>query len=179
MKNRQARVFLWAALCALAAVVVAAIIWVRSFQNVPTAELMKDLRAGIAVRQIKDPDERFRKYLERRYGPLSDPANRQRVFLDFFDTAHIRALQIIVQHSPADQRQDNIKATADWIAGYRATMTAQERADLRAQLQSDAGQAMLRQATAQYNRQDVYYRGDTVPVISQLLATIHDVQSPR
>ena len=32
---------------------------------------------------------------------------------------------------------------------------------------------MLRQATAQYNSQDVQYRGQTAPVISQLLKTIN------
>ena len=154
----------------------AGFLWMRVFHHYPPAELMKDIRAGIAVREIKDPDERFKKYLEQRYGSMSDAANRQKAFLDFFNTDHIRALQLMVKHSPEGQRQANIKATADWIAKYRTSLTTSESTALRAQLQSDAGKAMLKQATAQYNTQDVYYRGSTAPVISELLTTIHEIQ---
>ena len=35
------------------------------------------------------------KFLELRYGPLTDPANRQRAFLDFFNIGHIKGLQIL------------------------------------------------------------------------------------
>ena len=38
------------------------------------------------------------------------------------------------------------------------------------------GFAAWEQATAQYNSQDVKYRGQTAPVISQLLRTIYTVQ---
>ena len=57
------------------------------------AGLMQDIRAGIAARQIPDADQRFRKYLELRYGPLSDHANEQKAFLDFFNVEHIKSLQ--------------------------------------------------------------------------------------
>ena len=179
MMNSKVRLFFWAILSALGAIVIAGFVWVRLLHHHPPAGIMKDLQAGIAARQIKDPDERFRKYLEQRYGPLSDPANRQKAFLGFFNTDHIRALQVLVKHSPPDQRQANIKATADWIAEYRATLSPQERADLVAQIQSDAGRAMLKQAMGLYNSQDVYYRGSTVPVISQLLTTLHGLEKPQ
>jgi hypothetical protein len=139
-------------------------------------ELMQDIRAGIAARNLPDADQRFEKYLAGRYGPQTDPANRQKAFLDFFNPEHIRAMQLLVKHSPPSQRQANINASAKWVEHYRESLTPAERASLRERLQSPAGQAMLRQATAQYNQQDVYYRGETAPVISQLLTTIATVR---
>jgi hypothetical protein len=179
MRSKRVRILGWAGISAVVLLALAGFVWVRMFHDYPPAELAQDLRAGIAVREIKDPDERFQKYLEHRYGSMSEAANRQKAFLDFFHADHIRALQFMVKHSPAAQRQANIKASADWIAKYRATMTAQERAALNAQLQSATGKAMLKKATAQYNSQDVYYRGNTAPVISQLLTTLHEIQKPH
>ncbi len=141
-------------------------------------EFSKDVRAGLAARPIQDPDERFKKYLEVRYGPLSDPANRQKAFLDYFNVDHIKALRLLVQHSPEAQRPGSIAAAARWVEGYRKSLTPEERVALRAQLQSPEGVAMLRRATAQYNSQDVHYRGQTAQVISQLLQTIGSLQAP-
>jgi hypothetical protein len=140
-------------------------------------EFSKDIRAGLAARPIKDPDARFAKYLEERYGPMSDTDNRQKAFLDYFNVDHIKALQLMVKHSPEGQRPGSIAAAARWVEGYRDSLTPEERAALRAQIQSPAGVAMLRRATAQYNAQDVRYRGQTAPVISQLLQTIASLQA--
>ena len=57
-------------------------------------------------------------------------------------------------------------------------LAGQERADLCARIQSPGSRGMLQRATAQYNCQDVQYRGQTVPVISQLLITISSLQNP-
>lgn len=169
----------WGCASGLAILVVAGFLWVRVFHQGPPPGLMKDIRAGIAARNLKDPDQRLLKYLEVRYGPMSNPTNRQNVFLDFFNTEHIEALQFLVKHSPEQHRQENIDAMARWVAGYRASLTLQERAVLNARFQTGEGQAMLRRATAQYNAQDVRYRGNTAPVISQLLRTIHEVQQAQ
>lgn len=141
------------------------------------AEFSKDIRAGLAARHIQDPDARFRKFLEERYGPMSDPRNQQKAFLDYFNVDHIKALQLLVKHSPDAQRPENIAAAARWIENYRESLTAEDRAALRAQLQTPAGVAMLGRATAQYNAQDVQYRGQSAPVISQLLKTISHLQA--
>lgn len=141
-------------------------------------ELMQDIRAGIAARNIQDPDARLNKYLEVRYGTQSDPANRRKVFLDFFNLDHIKAMQMMVRHSPSDQKQANVLAMSRWVESFRNSLQPEDRAALSAQLQSDAGRVMLGRATAQYNCQDVYYRGLTAPVISQLLTTIAELQ-PR
>jgi len=154
----------------------AAFVWVRVLHHGPPAEVMKDIRAGLAARPVKDADDRLFKYLEARYGSMADPANRQQAFLDFFDVEHIEGLQLLVKYSPAEQRQANIDAMARWVAAYRDSLTSQERAALSARFQTPEGRAMLRRATARYNSQDVEYRGRTAPVISQLLRTIYQVQ---
>lgn len=160
-------------------VAVAAVIWLRVVYFGRPVGLMRDIRAGLAARSIKDPDQRLAKYLEGRYGDLSDPANRQAVFVDFFDTERIKALQMLVKRAPEDQRQANIDAMARWLANYRASMSAAERAALNAQFQSPEGRSRLGRATAQYNSQDVLYRGYTAPVISELLRTLNEVEQPR
>ena len=149
---------------------------IQHFRHRLPPELMQDVRAGIAARHISDPDQRFEKFLEGRYGPLTDPANRQKAFLDFFNIDHIRAMQLMVKHSPENMRQANIDASAKWVEHYRQSLSAQERADLSGRLQSPEGRSMLQKATAQYNSQDVQYRGQTAPVISQLLKTIGSLQ---
>lgn len=141
-------------------------------------DLMANIRAGMAARKISDPDQRLEKYLEGRYGPQTDPKNREKVFLDFFNAEHVKTLQWLVRHTPEKMRQANIDATARWIEHYRQSLTPAERADLGAQLLTPEGHARLQAATAQYNAQDVFYRGETAPVISQLLTTIASLPKP-
>lgn len=141
-------------------------------------EFSKDIHAGLAARPIRDPDARLAKYLEERYGPMSDPANRQKVFMGYFDVDHIKAMQLMIKHSPAAQRPGTILAAARWVENYRNSLTPEERTALHTQFQTPEGVAMLRRATAQYNSQDVQYRGQTAPVISQLLKTIRTLQTP-
>lgn len=141
--------------------------------------LAQDIRAGLAARHISDPDARLRRYLEGRYGDLDDPGVRRRVFVDFFDPERIRALQWLVQRAPEEQRQGSIAAMARWVAGYRASLSAEERASLAAEFGTPEGRARLGRATAQYNAQDVHYRGVTAGVISELLHTLNEVdESP-
>lgn len=156
-------------------VVAGATLFVVVRKRIPP-QFSKDIRAGLAARHIQDPDARFQKYLETRYGTMSDPLNRQNAFLDYFNVDHIKALQLMVKHSPESQREGSIAAAARWVEGYRNSLTPQDRTALRARLQSREGVAMLRRARSQYNSQDVKYRGQTAPVISQLLQTIGSLQ---
>jgi len=176
MKMSKVKFIGWSIVSGCLVLGVAGFVWVRWLHHGPPPGLMKDIRAGIAARNLKDPDQRLLKYLEVRYGPMSDPTNRQSAFVDFFNLEHIQTLQLLVQHSPESQRQQNIDAMARWVASYRASLSPQERAALSARFQTGQGQAMLRRATAQYNSQDVRYRGSTAPVISQLLRTLYEVQ---
>lgn len=135
-------------------------------------EIIPDIRAAISARGVTDPDARFRKYMENRYGSMDNPAHRERAFEDFFNRDHIKAMQLIVKHSPPDQRRANIRATANWLANYRQTMTSQEKMDLSAYFQSDQGRAALQMGTAQFMAQDAEYRSSTSPVINQLMTTL-------
>lgn len=138
--------------------------------------IMKDIRAGRTARHISDPDARLKQYLEARYGAMDIATNREEMFLDFFDLNHIKALQLLVKYSPDKHRQENILAMSRWVEHYRESMTPQERSDLKQKLAGPAAEGMLKQATAQYNSQDVQYRGQTAPVISQLLRTLYSIQ---
>ena len=62
--------------------IVAAVFLHQTRKRIPPG-LVNDVRAGLSAINIRDPDERLAKYLELRYGPMSDPVNRRRVFLDF------------------------------------------------------------------------------------------------
>jgi hypothetical protein len=173
MKNRRLRLGL--TVTAVLGLALAVGIGLRLAQLSRSEGLMQDLRAGLAARSIEDPDARLRKYLEGRYGDLDDPAVRQRVFVDFFNPERIKTLQILVKRAPDSQRQASIDAMARWIAGYRASLTPEDRSALGARYQSPEGRAELGRATAQYNAQDVQYRGSTAPVISELLRTLNEL----
>jgi len=178
MEAKRKRFFWRAAGITLGVLVVGGTALVYSVSRRLPPEIMKDIRAGIAARAIPDAEQRLNKYLEVRYGALSDPANREKVFVDFFNIEHIKALQLMVQYSPEDHRRSNILAMANWVSSYRESLTAPERAALNARFQTPEGRAMLQRATAQYNSQDVQYRGQTALVISQLLKTINSTQQP-
>lgn len=166
-----------AALALAALIVLGAVVGYSVRRRIPP-EWIADIRAGMAARNEKDADGRLNRYLENRYGSQSDPTNREKVFVDFFNVEHIKALQLMVRHSPEAQRQDNINSMAEWVVDYRESLSEADRARLREQFGTDAGRVMLRQATAAYNVQDVRYRGQTAPVISELLKTIHSLQEP-
>ncbi len=161
---------------ALLVLIVAGAYVVHRVRQLPP-ELMQDIRAGIAARDIADPNQRFEKFLEGRYGPQNNPTNQRNAFLGFFDPDHIRAMQLLVQHSPKNQRQANINSAANWVQQYRENLTPQQRDDLAARLLSPEGLATLRQATALYNSQDVHYRDQSQVVVSQLLNTIASLKA--
>ena len=175
-KTKKRRLFWQITGIALLILALAGVYVVHRLRQLPP-ELMQDIKAGIAARNIIDPDQRFEKFLEGRYGPQQNPTNQDKAFLGFFNPDHIRAMRLLVQHSPANRRQDNINASAKWLQQYRENLTPQQRANLNAQLFSPEGLAMLRRATSIYNSQDVYYRDQTKQVISQLLTTLSGIQS--
>jgi hypothetical protein len=169
------RGFLWAGATVVVLIAVAAVFWTRRFHNYTPIEALQDLQAAAQVRNASQPVERF---LELRYGPLTDPANRQRAFLDFFNVGHIKGLNILVSRMPSERKQANITAMAQWVANYRATMTPAERAALGSYVTSPVGRATLQHATAQYLQQDVRYRAATASVIQELMTTLATVQKP-
>jgi hypothetical protein len=178
MKRRVIKVLLWTGLIAVVLLGAGTAAWFRAFRHYPPKAIRSDIRAGLAARHVREPKARVEAFLEARYGPLNDPANRQRAFLGFFELDHIQGLHFIVTHTPANQKRANTQAMADWIAHYRATMTPEERAGLQARLNAPEGEAMLRRAAAQYRSQDVYYRAAQQPVITELLTTVAALRKP-
>ena len=173
--TRRTRIILWTGAVGLALVALGVTWWIWHFQRYTPAEVVQDLGAAVAARNAPKPVERF---LELRYGPLTEPANRQKAFLDFFNVGHIEGLQILVSRAPESRRRASIDAMAQWVADYRRTMSPEEKQTLREHLGSDQGRATLQQATTKYLSQDVRYRAATAPVIAELMATLAEVQKP-
>ena len=171
----RTRKVLWVGAVGTLIVALGVTFWIRTFHRYTPLEVVQDIRAGLAARHAPQPAERF---LELRYGPLTEPANRQKAFLDFFNVGHIEGLHLIVTHMQDGERQTNIAAMARWVAEYRRTMSAKEKQALNARLSTAEGRRMLRQATAQYLRQDVHYRAATAGVITELMTTVVAVQKP-
>ncbi len=171
----RTRIIVWVGVVGVAVLTLGAVLWIRTFHRYTPLEVVQDIRAGLAARHAPQPVERF---LELRYGSLTQPANRQKAFLDFFNVGHIEGLQIIVAHMQDGERQTNTAAMARWVAEYRRTMSPEEKQALNARLSTADGRRMLQQATAQYLRQDVHYRAATAGVITELMTTVVAVQNP-
>jgi hypothetical protein len=174
MTSRRKKL-LWACAIMIVLGALAVTFWVRQFPRYTPVEAVLDLQAAARVGPAPRPVERF---LELRYGPMSNPANRQKAFLDFFNIGHIKGLDMLVSRMDPAHRQPNISAMAEWVANYRATLTPREKAALGAYLRSDVGHATLQQAAAQYLRQDVHFRASTGPVVRELMTTVATVQGP-
>jgi hypothetical protein len=67
---------------------------------------------------------------------------------------------------------------AEWIADYRKTMSAEERAALRALINSESGHSMLRRSTAHYMAQEESVRNAQKPVMMELTATLTSLWKP-
>jgi hypothetical protein len=173
--GRRAKVFLCLGATLLALTAAGTGLWLWRFRTYTPVAVAQDIRAAIQARHAPRPAERF---LELRYGPLTEPANRQKAFLDFFNVDHIEGLYQIVGRIPAGRKQQAIGGMAQWVADYRRNLTPEEKDSLRAYLTSDAGRATLQKATGAYLRRDVAYRSATAPVIAELMATLAEAQKP-
>jgi len=154
------------------------VLWVRRFHHYSPWEVLKDVRAGLAARSVPQPRARVEAFLATRYGPLTDPANRQHAFLDFFNVDHLQGLDFITGHTPPAQQQADTQAMAEWIAHYRETMSREERAALLACVNSESGRAMLARSTAHYLAQDEAARNAQKSVMMELTATLAALWKP-
>lgn len=178
IKKRTTIILLVAGAVGVVLIAASSILWVRTFYHYSPLEVLKDVRAGLAAKDIQQPKARVEAFLTSRYGPLTDPANRQRAFLDLFDVDHTKALDFIASHSPADQKQADTQAMAEWVAQYRKTMSKEERAALRARINSEAGKSMLRRSTAHYMAQEESVRKAQKPVMTELTTTLTSLWMP-
>jgi hypothetical protein len=104
MKKLTKIIILGAGIVAVALVGAGSVLWTQTFHHYSPREFLKDVRAGLAARSIQPPKARVETFLTARYGPLTEPANRQRAFLDLFNVDHTKALDFIVGHGPGEPK---------------------------------------------------------------------------
>ena len=178
MKKRTTIIIVVASAVGVALIAAGSVLWTRTFHHYSPRELLKDVRAGLAARDIQPPRARVEAFLTARYGPLTDPANRQRAFLDLFNVDHTKALDFIAGRSPASQKQADTQAMAEWIAQHRKTMSKEERAALRTFINSESGKSILQRSTAHYMAQEESVRNAQNPVMMELTATLTSLWMP-
>ena len=169
------RRLLWACAVVIVLAGLGVICWVRQFHQYTPVEALRDLQAASRVGAAAKPVERF---MQLRYGPMSNPANRQKAFLDFFNIGHIKGLNMLVKATAPGQRQANIDAMGQWVASYRTALTPEDKAALGAYFRSAAGRTTLQQAAAQYLQEDVHFRASSAGVVQELLTTVATVRKP-
>ena len=142
--------------------------WIWKTRSGLVKEVALDLKAGAMSRHAENPFERF---LELRYGPMTEPINRQKAFLGFFDADHMEGMRRLVGYMKPGERETNIAASARWIANYRESMSDPEKQSLAEWLHSEQGRVTLQRSSALYRSRDVWYRASTEPVIRELMTT--------
>jgi hypothetical protein len=148
------------------------LIWKYHFHSYTPMDALLDLRAAAHLRHSPDPVGQF---LERRYGPQTDPANREKAFVDFFNAGHIEGLYLIVGNRSDAQTKTLVAKVAQTIMDYRQMMSPAEKADLGTYFRSDAGRAQVHQAKSAFESKDVRFRSVTTPVIHEILTTLTEV----
>ena len=168
----------WAGAVAVLLMVLAIVLWQRRFHSYTPLDALNDLRAAVQVLRENPPD-RVLRFMELRYGAMTEPANRVHAFQDMFNVGHIEGLYLL-WHNEKDTERINttIAGTAETFAKWRSFMSPEERQTLAIYFHSPAGRAQVQQATAFYMGKDVRFRSVSAPVIKELLTTVGDTQHP-
>ena len=177
--KRLAKIFLWTGVLVIACFGAEDWLWSRYLTKAfRTAEAGVSRRTGprAEAEARAQADAGFAWWLASQFGPLDIAANREKAFLSFLDSKHIKIFGLEARLASAKQSRRDSETAARWIANYRATMTPEERADLRDRLNSDAGRAMLQQANAAFQSLDVSFRGNVTPAVAEVLATVAELQ---
>jgi hypothetical protein len=174
MKSRTLKITSYFAGFAFLIALAAGLIAIKRFHH-PSA-MGRPGRAGEGERPA--PRKLVEMFLEARYGSLDNPTNREKAFLDFFNSDNVKRLNLVVNNMPKEFQSVGINGMADWVSSYRTTMTPAEKNSLRAALATPEGAVKIRQATAAYLKQDVYYRAASARVIEELMATLDSIQNP-
>jgi hypothetical protein len=172
-KTGRAKMCAWMGGGGLAILIVCLLSWKHHFHDYTPLDALKDLRAGAQAGHSPHP---AREFLELRYGPQTDPANREKALEDFFNVGHIEGLYLIVGNRTDAKTKKLVGEVAGIIGEYRQTMSATEKADLGAYFNSDAGRAQIHAATDDYQSKSSQYRSITSPVVGELLTTLTAVK---
>ena len=171
--SRRLKFMVWAAIVIVLALLAGGLFWRRHFHHYTPLDAMRDLQAASQVGHTPHPVERF---LELRYGPQTDPANRETAIRDFFNSGHIEGLYRIIGTRTDPHAKALVAETAQIVATYRQMMQPADKAELGAYFRSEAGRQQLREATDAYQSKDVRFRAVTTPVIQELMTTLTAVQ---
>lgn len=147
--------------------------WVWKSRGPMLRAVAEDLKAGARSRNAEKP---FEKFIELRYGPMTDPDNRRKAFVGFFDPVRTEGMYRLVGFMSDEERRANIAASAEWIARYRESMSPDEKQAMAAWLNAPGTQATLQKASSQYRSRDIRYRAATETVISELMTTLSMVR---
>ena len=174
-KPGRTRKWLWAGFISLTVGgVLGVILWKRHFHDYTPAAAAQDLRAAYQARHAPEPIKQF---LELRYGPQTDPANRAAAVIDFFNVGHIEGLYLIAGNPTSRRTRNQVGVVAKTLQDYRRNMTPEERKELSDHFNSAAGRAQVQSATASYQSKDARFRAATAPVIAELMTTLAAVQN--
>jgi len=173
--EQQTRKALWAGAVGIVLMALGTTLWIRRSTN--THRWRRYRICGRHRRRKMRPGP-WNDSWSCRYGPLTDPANRQRAFLDFFNIGHIKGLASHCQPHERRETEGQHHAMAQWVENYRGTMTPEEEAGLGRLRPLRFGPRHAAAATAQYLSQDVHFRASTAPVIQELMTTLATVQKP-
>jgi hypothetical protein len=174
-KPGRTRKWLWAGVISLTVGgVLGVILWKRHFHDYTPAAAAQDLRAAYQARHAPEPINQF---LELRYGPQTDPANRAAAVIDFFNAGHIEGLYLIAGNPTSQRTRTRVGVVAKILQDYRRNMTPEERKVLSDHFNSATGRAQVQSATASYQSKDARFRAATAPVIAELMTTLAAVQN--
>lgn len=174
--RRIASILLWAGLVALTVFGAETWLWSRYVTRIFTVAQSGPPHKPTEAEARAAHDAGFQWWLAHQYGPQDVPANREKAFLSYLDPASFKEFRRYARLRTPDQYRTDMQTTARWIEQYRCSMTPEERADLRATLNSDSGRAMLHAATAEFQSMDVSFRGSVKPVVAELMITLADLQ---
>ena len=118
------------------------------------------------------------RFLDVRYGPMTEATNRQAAFKDFFNLAHIEGLYLMTGNRRGPLEKKFSSSIAQTIVEYRRIMLPEEKEALRDYFRTEAGRAQVRKATACYLSKDVRFRDVSTPVIQELLTTLTTLEQP-
>lgn len=153
----------------LAIFITGLLIWRHHFHHYTPLDALKDLNAAA---KIQHSTNKIQDFLALRYGPQSDPANRQKAIVDFFNAGHVEGLYLIVGNRTDPRARALIGDVARTIADYRRQMTPAEQASLGAYFNSDAGRSQVQEATGCFQSKDARFRSAAAPVVEELLKTL-------
>jgi len=149
--------------------------WIRRFHGYTPLDVIKDVQAA---EQARRGGRSVKLFLDLRYGDQTNPANRRKAFIDFFNAGHVEGLYFIVDNRTDARTRACIADAAKIFANYRQAMSPDDKESLKAYFDSNAGRTQIQQAIVSYQTKDVRFRAVIAPVVQELMTTLTAIQTP-